>query len=211
MSSQKPGSGSDQHIDAIYTELCNSYRAIDQFRGVLLGALPLASGTGLFLLVKESPGIHDQSLVMALGFFGFLITLGLFIFEIYGIRRCTHLIVLGKYLEKERLHAAGQFICRPVGVKGFGSIPKSISPLVSEPLAAGVIYPAVLGAWIFLAFKSQEPWGLPLGMVFGVIVFAVGCAGMFKFNRWLKEDSCVLWQGLKDEGWARDGAFIDGL
>ena|GEM_PF-492581 len=48
----------DNH-KAIYTELCNSYRSIDDFRTKLLSLLPLATaGTGLFLLgTKELPKV----------------------------------------------------------------------------------------------------------------------------------------------------------
>jgi hypothetical protein len=40
---------SDDHLKAAYQELCHSYRAIDDFRAKLLGFLPLATGTGIFL------------------------------------------------------------------------------------------------------------------------------------------------------------------
>src|SRR5437588_9189116 len=80
-----------------YTELCNSYRSIDDFRAHLLGFLPLATG-GLFVLTEKK---GDDSVFLPIGILGFVITVGLYIFEIYGIRKCTHLIVRGQQLEDE--------------------------------------------------------------------------------------------------------------
>jgi hypothetical protein len=37
----------------VYEQLCNSYRAIDDFRAKLLALLPLATGGGIFLLVGD--------------------------------------------------------------------------------------------------------------------------------------------------------------
>lgn len=79
-----------ENLRAVCHELCDSYRAIDAFRGKLLGALPLVSDTGIFLLIREPGKEVETALLMPLGWFGVLVTLGLFIFEIYGIRRCTH-------------------------------------------------------------------------------------------------------------------------
>ena len=41
-----------------YDQPCNSYRAIDDFRAKLLGFLPLAAGTGIFLILDE---VKEQS------------------------------------------------------------------------------------------------------------------------------------------------------
>ena len=42
--------GSKSAFLAAYSEVCKSYHAIDDFRMKLLGALPLASLVGIFLL-----------------------------------------------------------------------------------------------------------------------------------------------------------------
>ena|SRR2546422_5200647 len=133
----------------IYEQLCNSYRAIDDFRAKLLGFLPLATGTGVFLLVTDRAKIcFIQPLFRPIGFFGFVITLGLFFYELYGIKKCDHLIRAGKVLENELGIRSGQFTQRPRGV----------AILINEPFAAGVIYPAVLAAWtfLFLAFPQLQ-------------------------------------------------------
>ena len=127
-----------------YEQLCNSYRAIDDFRAKLLALLPLATGGGIFLLV----GDHTRAEAIGpylpvIGLFGFVVTLGLFFFELHGILKCTHLIKAAIKLEQnlEINEEEGQFIGRPLGIFGF----------INEPFAAGIIYPAVLAAWFFLA------------------------------------------------------------
>jgi|CXWL01.1.fsa_nt_gi hypothetical protein len=157
-----------------YSELCTSYKAIDDFRQKLLALLPLVSGASIFLF-KEG---NNQSTLMAV--FGFMVTFGLLIFEVHGIRKCTHLIVLGQFLEKT-LEIEGQFRNRPNGLKGISYF-KSITPYINEPLAAGIIYPSVLGGWIFLALFHVSH---NLAVVTGVVVFCLGFISMWKFNKWL--------------------------
>src|SRR5271165_5007731 len=148
-------SNPDDNRRAVYQELCNSYRAIDDFRARLLGFLPLATGTGILLLLDKlrnfnGLNVETKSLLAAVGAFGFVITLGLFAFKIYGIRKCHALILAGQQLEGE-LRSDGQFFHRPREVIGF----------INEPFAAGIIYPAVAAAWIFLALVSvlSQPVG----------------------------------------------------
>lgn len=84
--------------DQIYQQICDSYRAIDDFRAKLLGFLPLVSGTGIFLLLNN-PSDALKGVMGPIGAFGALITLGLFAYEIYGAEKCTTLIQAGKRLE----------------------------------------------------------------------------------------------------------------
>ncbi len=77
----------------IYNELCTSYRAIDDFRAKLLGLIPLVTGTGISLLFEKIQNAQDipietKGLLTAIGVFGALITLGLFSYEIFGIKKC---------------------------------------------------------------------------------------------------------------------------
>jgi hypothetical protein len=132
----------------VYEELCKTYRAIDEFRAKLLGFLPLASAGGIFLLLNNPENIELMNpFIKPLGLFGFLVTLGLFAYELYGIRKCHSLIKAGKKLERriltskeENLVCDGQFISRPRSLLGF----------INEPIAAGIIYPVVLAGWWFL-------------------------------------------------------------
>ncbi|MFX0197473.1 MAG: hypothetical protein ACFFCW_15225 [Candidatus Hodarchaeota archaeon] len=136
------------NVRTTYQELCQSYRAIDDFRTKLLGFLPLATATGIFFLIADKEKIDfAQDFFLPIGAFGFVVTLGLFFFELHGIQKCTCLIEAGTELEK-RLgikKEEGQFIDRPLGVFGF----------INEPFAAGLIYPAVLAAWAFLAMDFE--------------------------------------------------------
>lgn len=174
-----------ENTRTVYTQLCESYRAIDDFRTKLLAALPLASGTGIFLLIgKPDERIQDGSL-MPVGVFGFLAALGLYIFEIYRTRKCTHLILLEEFLEKE-LGIEGQFKHRPTGLEDFRLIPKSIAPLISEPFASGIIYPAVLAAWAFVALYNPHA-SLATGLVAGTL-FVAGFFISLRYSWWLKDE-----------------------
>ena len=171
----------ENNIDSrvtIYQELCNSYRAIDDFRAKLLGFLPLASGAGIFLLIDGDFSPETKTFLWAVGSFGFLVTLGLFFYELYGVKKCHALISAGKELEEDLGIDAqrGQFTARPREVAG----------LINEPLAAGVIYPAVLAAWTFvpLFFDSQDLRWWAIWWALGV--FIVGFTVVLLFNLKLK-------------------------
>ena len=127
--------------ETAYNQLCESYREIDDFRSKLLGLLPAATGAAILLTSKESSNLLKWS--PQIGIFGCLITCGLFMYEIYGIRKCAELIRAGKKLEiAGEVH--GQFCSRPQAVWGW----------INEPLAAAIIYPVVLASWWVLAFLS---------------------------------------------------------
>lgn len=116
-----------ENLRLVYQELCNNYRAIDEFRTKLLGLLPLATGAGIFLLVGDNDAA--QLLTPYSGAIG--------TFELFGIKKCTQLINDGKAIEKiisiqaedDKKKKLGQFDRRPDGVAGF----------INEPFAAGVL------------------------------------------------------------------------
>ncbi|HZS95827.1 MAG TPA: hypothetical protein VFA40_03535 [Terriglobales bacterium] len=130
--------------DIYYDQLCQSYRYIDEFRTKLLGFLPLATGAGILIATKEVPASLLQHFSLPIAVFGFLITSGLFCFEIYGVEKCAELIRTGKKIELA--NNQGQFVRRPNAVLG----------RINEPLAAGIIYPAVLASWVFVAFMKAN-------------------------------------------------------
>jgi hypothetical protein len=183
-----------ENLRTVYSELCASYRAIDEFRTKLLGFLPLATGAGLFLLVSDRDKMDfARQFFRPMGFFGFMITLGLFSYELYGIKKCGRLIRVGKHLEKTELRIDGQFKWRPREVAG----------LINEPFAAGIIYPVVLAAWIFLALVSTSPLDKPpynpqRALFWAVIVFIVGFVLSILCNFWLKLEGSLEDEKLKD-------------
>jgi len=127
-----------------YDKVCESYHRIDDFRMKLLGILPIASAGGIFFLLSDSIADPNKqttffSLLGPIGLFGCLVTFGLFCFELYGIKKCDRLIKAGTQLE-DSLQVLGQFNSRP----------RALLVIINEPFAAGLIYPAVLAAWLFL-------------------------------------------------------------
>ncbi len=166
----------NENLKAVYEQLCDSYRAIDDFRTKLLGFLPLATGGGIFLLLGPLSN-QTQRYLGPIGAFGVAITFGLFCYELYGIKKCTHLIAAGMQIEGQ-LGIDGQFIKRPPGVAGF----------IDEPFAAGIIYPAVGAAWMFLALPFPRPqdaaWP-PYALWIAIVVFLVGLAVSVFYTFWL--------------------------
>ena len=140
------------HAFEVYEQLCQNYRAIDDFRTKLLALLPFATAAGVLVLLKDQidtkQHVHHAPLFLgAIGSFGFLVTLGLFSYELHGMKKCGALIHLGSEIETFDLHMAdGPFSTRPPRLAGF----------IDEPFAASVIYPATLAAWVFLALALES-------------------------------------------------------
>jgi hypothetical protein len=174
---QRPSVPQEEKLKA-YEELCTSYRAIDDFRAKLLGFLPLATGTGIFLLFNNLP-TKVKAFSLPLGISGFAITLGLLSYEIYGIKKCHALIEAGKHLE-DSLHIDGQFRERP----------QNVARVINEPFAAGIVYPTVLAAWTYLALhyvsKEQIPAWIP-AWIAAIVVFFGGFAGILIYDFWLRK------------------------
>jgi len=165
----------EKSLPTAYQQICTNYHAIDDFRAKLLALLPFATGAGIFLLLNKDMATAELKLFFGpLGLFGFAITLGLFAYEIYGIKKCHALIVGGKKIEGW-LHIDGPFTARPREALG----------LINEPFAAGIIYPAVMAAWTFtgLVFAwSQHAWWIAL------VVFSMGLGFSLLYNRQLKSE-----------------------
>jgi hypothetical protein len=97
---------------AEYQEVCRSHAGITDFRAKLLALLPIASGTGIGLLVIQGDGAlstTDAGLLIALGIFGALVTTGLFLYELRQIDVCKQLRNHAAWIEKEFDIHAGQF------------------------------------------------------------------------------------------------------
>lgn len=156
-----------------YQEVCTTYHRIDDFRGKLLGLLPLASGAGILFLVNNAQLDPEKiSLVpqyaAPIGLFGMVVTCALFFYELNGIRRCNFLIERGQQIEED-LGVVGQFRSYPKDPMGF------IGPV----LAARVIYPAVLAAW---AFVAAHPLGAAMAGILAVLTFTAAMAWSFRLD-----------------------------
>jgi hypothetical protein len=128
-----------------YQQVCASHAALTDFRAKLLALLPIASGASIFLLLDESRNLEQ---LPAIGLFGFAITLGLFIYELTGIRTCIDLRKRGKLLEEElRIPPdRGQF--HYPALVGIGSVEG----------ASWVVYLSVLLAWAYVAGAADGWW-----------------------------------------------------
>lgn len=172
----------------MYKELCTSYRAIDDFRQKLLGILPLASGGILAFLIDpkflsgETADVFGP-LLPGIGLLGFLVTLGLFFFEIYGISKCTYLILVGSYLEWKLGMEHGQFSDRPPPVSGF----------IAEPMAAGIIYPAVMAAWSYMGMFFYDGRSASIAFPLAICVFLTFAGLMVWYQKRLEKEQTV-WQ-----------------
>ena len=167
-----------------YDQTCASYHSIDDFRAKLLGFLPIASSGGLFLVVQATESSSSGVLVAA-GVFGFVVTLGLLAYEIFGIKRCHYLIEFGRRLELDMYLQDGQFQRRPhevVPAFGHWKLPVGID----EPLATALIYPAVLAGWAFVAIQVGSPIWAAVG---ALTVFLVGFVLIVQWDSRLRQEA----------------------
>src|SRR5262249_39378294 len=74
----------------------------------------------------------------------------------------------------------------PSGLEHFRPLPKGIAPLISEPFASGIIYPAVLAAWAFVGFYKPNACSAT-GLVVGTALFVAGFLISLGYSRWLQE------------------------
>ena len=133
------------------------------------------TGGGLVLLTGKGDAVASE-FFLPVGLFGVAVTLGLFSYEIYGIKKCHALITAGKALESSLGLPAGQFTNRP----------KVAIRYVNEPFAAAIIYPAVIAAWTYLAAFHTARWA---GVALGLVVFVAGFVVTFEYNRRLGQDA----------------------
>ena len=160
------------NVTAAYERVCQSHDGIAEFRAKLLALLPLASGAGIFLLLGDPQHARTNTPhFLPVGIFGSFITVGLFIYELRGIQKCRRLIEGAKRLEAvllpPELAEYGAFRCRPKAA--FGGVVGAVG-------AALVIYPSVIGAWMYVASAGWTGvWWLPpaaagLSFLFGFVV-----------------------------------------
>jgi hypothetical protein len=135
----------------LYGEICSSHAGIADFRAKLLALLPIASGAGIFLLLQQtpSPSKVDPSLAAA-GLFGFVVTLGLFLYELRGIEDCVMLRGRASYIEKHWFKVTprgGHYLCRP---------PPRLRGGVSEIGAGLVVYISVMASWLYVFGRGAD-------------------------------------------------------
>jgi hypothetical protein len=167
--------------ETLYQRVCDSYQAVDDFRTKLLGLLPVATGTGVFLLLSGKAELFEQggqtelaAALAAIGIFGLLFTFGLFSYELFGTKKCHYLISCGKRIEDD------------LGVEGqFRSRPPSLARCINEPFAASIIYPACMAAWAYVAIvfsygPSFAGWTAFAILLLGCVLTMAGLQTMAK-------------------------------
>jgi hypothetical protein len=157
------------NLDLAYERAGQSYEAITEFRAKLLALLPLATGTGAFLLLERAQADASQfrRFLGPIGIFSVVVTLGLFAYELRGMQRCQRLEVQASVLEKDLKLSAeqGPFLGRPG--RAFGN-------MLGPPAAGLMIYLATMFAWFWLAgygfywWGVSDAWGLLVG--YGVVL-----------------------------------------
>jgi hypothetical protein len=162
----------------LYTQVCESYRAIDDFRMKLLGLLPVATGAGVLVLLGSGKvdlgatgsDLHRiQQVLAAVAIFGIAITVGLFAYELHGIKKCGRLIKIGARIERHMGDSGpffGQFATRPHRLAG----------LIDVPFASSVVYPAAIAVWSFVGFIAVLGWGavaISAGVLFAFAALSV--------------------------------------
>jgi hypothetical protein len=135
----------------LYEQICNSHAGIADFRAKLLALLPIASGTGIFLLLQQTPSPPklDPSLAAA-GLFGFVVTLGLFLYELRGIEDCVLLRRRASYIEEHWLNVT------PEGGHYLGRPPGRLRGGVSEIGAGLVVYISVMASWLYVFGRGAD-------------------------------------------------------
>ncbi len=145
---------------AVYAQVGENYRAMDDVRLRLLALLPLATGAGVLVLL----GGHSVAAAIGVpvGVFGMVATISLYFYELHGVEKCAHYIDRGAKLEED-LGVPGSFIDRPHHIFG----------VVSELLPSALIYPASFAGWLFLALYHVGP---AVRSLVTVAVLVVGAA-----------------------------------
>jgi hypothetical protein len=164
MSEDREGGGHTAG-SAVYAQVSDNYRAIDDLRLRLLALLPLATGTGILVLLRGD-GLSGH-VAAPVGLFGMVATLSLYFYELHGVEKCAHFIHRGAELERQ------------MGVRGsFRYRPHAIFGVVSELLPSVLIYPASFAGWVFVAlYAVDRTWlGAEVRTSVAIAVLGVGVA-----------------------------------
>jgi hypothetical protein len=141
-----------EDIRTEYKEVCANHRAVTDFRGKLLTLLPLVSGAGIYVLIPKQgdPSDLDPRFLVAIGIFGILVTLGLFLHELRGIEECGDLIRVGRSLEEKMVLPEGQFAKEGQYYHDVTGLTSFVHNFKGPVGAAWIIYPSVGLAWLFV-------------------------------------------------------------
>lgn len=149
----------DETLRDEYQEICRSHQAITDFRGKLLGLLPLATGGGIFLLLDKPIRAQPTMFLITAGVFGVLVTIGLYFYEFRGMIECHLLRERGANLERELQLSTNVSRFQENHPGWFG--PRGAGPMV---------YFAVVAAWLFLSVHGLISSDLGLEQIIGICI-----------------------------------------
>jgi hypothetical protein len=161
---------STEVLRTVYTEVCKAHNDIADFRAKLLALLPVVSGAGILYILHNPPESADA--LVAIGTFGVLFTLGLFVYELDGIKRCIALIHCGEYLE-EKLEE--RWLSEKGRPRGMFNDPSEalIKDYLGPKGAALLIYPTVIGGWGYVISMASVAMGSPWLVLVPPVLFAL--------------------------------------
>lgn len=174
---------------AVYTEIGNNYRAMDDLRLRLLALLPLATGAGIVVLLGGRR--VSAAIDVPVGLFGMIATISLYFYELHGIEKCAHYIDAGAKLEQD-FKVRGSFTNRPHGV---------LRVIVSELLPAALIYPASFTGWLFLALYHVD--NMRRGVITGTVFVGTAVASsltIIYLERTRSQRRCKAWCEKSEKG-----------
>jgi hypothetical protein len=150
----------DKLLD-IYKDICSNIRVTDEISFKLLGIVPLTSGVGagaLVILEKSQLLAGYSGLAVAgLSAVGALITLGLFLWELWNIKKCIWFIARATIVEREmrgqthpRLQFDGMVREEALGAATLDEVSLALlfAPPWGKPHAETLVYLAAIGAWL---------------------------------------------------------------
>ena len=129
-----------------YDQLCTAYHKVDEFRAKLLGLLPLASGVAIYGALDAGKKISFLPYLTEIGLFGIIVTIGLFLYELKGIQKCTAFIANGAELERRFW---GKGTIAPAKFTALSQ--KEVGwRIITEPVASALVYAVVIAGWTYL-------------------------------------------------------------
>ena len=178
-----PGS-KQEFSDKAYEELCKAHDGISDFRAKLLALLPIASGGGILFLLSDKLTDESKTHLLPIGIFGALITAGLFIYELRGIHKCNAFISLGARFEAA---CGGRFTAE-------SAAPAVLNKFIGATWAALIIYPAVIGAWSYVACVGaamMRPSAVTVSLLSTLLLMATGKIITAIQEKALKKPKCL--------------------
>jgi hypothetical protein len=201
MSESEEGSrastGAEGNLLPAYQAVCNRHQQIDDFRGKLLALLPIASGAAGLLLLSKSDTFNKY--LTPIGIYGFAATLGLFVYELYGISNCKHIMDQAGALEVK--------LGIPEGMRQFRDRKKDpLHLLIAAEMASWIVYLSVLAGWLYVAgahgwWHHVSPWYIVISVT--LILLVRGQAIAFP-DQWRK---ILRWRRRRPEA-AGEGANV---